>query len=89
MHFAGLDTLLWMGFCTQKPNDSLPALPESIEQARQEWLYARHFYNQVTDADLIEHAIYQIKASETKYNYLLKRAKRENLICSANRFEIE
>ena len=54
-------------------------LPEQIEQARQEWLNAQNYYNNVADVDLIDYAAYMIKAAEKKYTYLLKRARREGI----------
>ena len=49
-------------------------LLDAVEQARGEWLAAKAYFDSVTDPDLIEHAIYSIKASERKYAYLIKRA---------------
>ncbi|MDD4600706.1 hypothetical protein SDC9_15156 [bioreactor metagenome] len=79
MYFAGLDRVFGEGFGEKSPIGSLPTLPEVVEQAKQEWHYAQHLYNQVTDDDLIEYAIYLMKASEKKYIYLLKRARREGV----------
>lgn len=58
---------------------TLPGLSELVEQARKEWLYAQQYYNDVTEPDLVDYAIYLIKASETKYTYLLKQAKKEGI----------
>ncbi|CUH95655.1 hypothetical protein P22_1729 [Propionispora sp. 2/2-37] len=58
---------------------ALPGLPELVEQARKEWLYAQQYFNNVNEPDLVEYAIYLIKASEKKYNYLLKQAKKEGI----------
>lgn len=49
----------------------------AIEKARQEWLSARSYFDNVTDPDLIDHAIYCVEAAERKYMYLLKQAKKE------------
>jgi len=46
----------------------------AVEQARAEWLAAKTYFDNVTDPDLVDHAIYSIEASERKYMYLLKRA---------------
>ncbi|WP_078811038.1 DUF2508 family protein [Selenihalanaerobacter shriftii] len=44
--------------------------------ARQEWLEARQYFERVNDPDLIDYAIYSLEAAESKYNYLLKEARR-------------
>lgn len=54
-------------------------LLEQLEEARQEWLSAQNFYNNVTDADLVDYAAYLIQAAEKKYTYLLKRARHEGV----------
>lgn len=56
---------------------SIPTLPEMIEAARQDWLYAQQVYNDVSDEDLIDHAAYLIQAAEKKYVYLLKQARQQ------------
>ncbi len=40
-----------------------------------------NMYNnmQFADSDLIDYFTYQIKAEESKYNYLIKQAKKKNL----------
>ena len=40
-----------------------------------------NMYNnlQFADSDLIDYYTYQIKAEESKYNYLIKQAKKKNL----------
>jgi hypothetical protein len=48
---------------------------ENLERAQQEWKYARLYFDSVTDPDLIDHAIYNLEASEKKYTYLLKQAR--------------
>jgi hypothetical protein len=58
---------------------SLPPLTQQIEQARQEWVSAQNYYNNVSDVDLVDHAAYLIQAAEKKYTYLLKRARYEGV----------
>ncbi len=57
-----------------------------VEQARLEWQGARARFDQISDPDLIDHAIYNIEAAERRYIYLLKKAKEEgaNLYSVAN-----
>ncbi|NLY29463.1 MAG: YaaL family protein [Firmicutes bacterium] len=46
-----------------------------IEQARQEWLSAMAYFDNVEDPDLVDYAVYSVEAAERKYMYLLKKAK--------------
>ena len=48
---------------------------EAVEQAKQEWLNARRYFDNVVDPDLVDLAIYTMDAAERKYMYLLKQAK--------------
>lgn len=60
----------------------MPGLPEVVEQARQEWLGAQHYYNSVSDKDLVDHAVYMMQAAEKKYVYLLKQARQQGVTYS-------
>ena len=65
-------------------NDTLPVvheadLSEIVEAARQDWLMAQRYYDNVSDPDLVDHAVYQIQAAEKKYAYLLKEARRQGI----------
>ena len=61
---------------------SLPSLATVVEEARQEWLNAQHYYNTVSDQDLVDHAVYLIQATERKYMYLLKQARLAGIVYS-------
>ena len=50
-----------------------------IEEAKQDWLAARNYFNAVTDPELIDHAIYMMEAAEKRYVYLLKRAREDGI----------
>ena len=60
----------------------LPSLSIVVEEARQEWLNAQHYYNSVSDQDLVDHAVYLMQAAEKKYIYLLKQARQEGIVRS-------
>ena len=64
------------------PTAPVQALPDAVEQARREWLCAQNYYNSVSDADLIDHAVYLMQAAEKKYTYLLKKARNEGVTFS-------
>lgn len=68
-------------------NDAAPAtpepdLPQRIEAARQEWIMAQMYYNNVSDPDLVDHAVYEMQAAEKKYIYLLKQAREQGITYS-------
>ena len=52
---------------------------ELIEQARHEWQSARQRFEEISDPDLIDSAIYAIKSAERRYVYLLKKAREEEM----------
>ncbi|NMB40452.1 MAG: YaaL family protein [Firmicutes bacterium] len=48
-----------------------------IEKAKQEWLAALVLFNNVSEKDLIDHAIFNLNAAERRYVFLLKEAHRK------------
>ncbi|MDD3840239.1 MAG: YaaL family protein [Clostridia bacterium] len=48
---------------------------ESVKQAKEEWMAAQSYFQNVSDPDLIDYAIYSVEACRKKYVYLLKQAK--------------
>jgi len=52
-----------------------PSFLELVEQARQDWLAAKSYFESVSEPDLVDHAIYLVEAAETKYMYLLRKAR--------------
>ncbi len=50
-----------------------------INQAKEDWKNAQIYFEEVTDPDLIELAIYQMEAAKVFYMYLLKEAKRKGI----------
>ncbi len=53
------------------------ALTYDIRRAYADWQAAENYFENVTDPDLIDFAIYDIEAAKKKYIYMLKRAKAE------------
>lgn len=60
----------------------VPDLKAAVDQARRDWIMARTYFDNVTEPDLIDHAIYCIEAAEKKYMYLLKQARSQGLVMS-------
>lgn len=56
-------------------------LLQEIEEAKQQWKNMQNIYNELQDPGLIESVIYQMIATERKYEYLLRLAKAEHLSC--------
>ena len=52
-------------------------LVRMVQDAKEDWIYAKRYFNMVDDVDLIDYAVYRIAATERKYMYLLKDAKQE------------
>ncbi len=48
---------------------------EGLKDAHKEWKISEEYFEWVTDPDLIDYAIYELKASKIKYSYFLKKAK--------------
>ncbi len=54
-------------------------LIRSIKSAHSDWQRAEAMFHEVTDPDLVDHAIYDMMAAKMKYIYLLKTAKNKDL----------
>lgn len=48
---------------------------ELLEEAGMELKQARNLFTQVEDPEMIDYAIFQLKAAEQRYDYLLRRIK--------------
>lgn len=51
----------------------------AVHAARQEWYAAQSYFENVSDPELVDYAIYKIEAAKRKYMYLLKEARKEGL----------
>ncbi|HHV72088.1 MAG TPA: YaaL family protein [Clostridia bacterium] len=56
-----------------------PSLAETVEQAKQEWINAKRYFESVSDPELVDYSIYVLEAAERKYMYLLKKAREEGI----------
>lgn len=50
-----------------------------VEEARKEWVAAKNYFDNVSDPDLIDHAVYVSQAAEKRYMYLLKQARSQGV----------
>lgn len=55
-------------------------LLDMVQQAHKDWQIALNNYNHCSDPDFIDYSIYNIDAMEKKYVYLIKRARKENIV---------
>ncbi|WP_313342411.1 YaaL family protein [Sedimentibacter sp.] len=56
----------------------------SLENAKKEWEEAKNIFENVSEPDLVDYAIYNIEAAEKKYVYLLRKIKSEGTSESTN-----
>lgn len=50
-----------------------------LEEAHKDWNLSKAYFNDVTENELIDHAIYTMEAAEQRYSYLIKKAKEERI----------
>ncbi len=50
-----------------------------VKQAMEEWNRAEEFFENVSEPDLVDYAIYRVEASKRRYMYLLKQAKEKGV----------
>ncbi len=46
-----------------------------IQEARDEWYQAQNYFENVSEPDLVDYAIYKAEAAKKRYMYLLKLAR--------------
>lgn len=57
----------------------LPTFAEQVLQAKLEWKQAQLYFENVSDPDLVDHAIAVMHAAEKKYMYLVKVAREKGI----------
>lgn len=63
----------------QETEDSMDSIYNSIKNAKKNWEDAKNVFENVTNPDLIDYAIYNVDATEKRYTYLLKQIKSGNI----------
>ena len=61
-----------------KSSSSKDEMFTNIESAKKEWEDAKNIFENVSQPDLVDYAIYKVEAAEQKYVYLLKQYKSNN-----------
>lgn len=68
------------GFKVREKTDNYrEEICNAVAMAHQEWMDAQNFFENVIDADLVDHAIHKVEAAKSKYIYLLKLAKENGI----------
>ncbi len=64
---------------SQEEETSKESIYISLRKAKQDWENAKNIFENVTNPDLIDYAIYNVDAAEKRYMYLLKQIKSGNV----------
>ncbi len=48
---------------------------QAVSYAHGEWVDAQNYFNNVSEPELVDYAIYKMEAAKKKYIYLLKQAR--------------
>lgn len=54
-------------------------LAAAVDEARRQWVAARKFFDNVTETDLIDYAVFSIGAAEKRYMFLLDEARKQGV----------
>jgi hypothetical protein len=69
----------WLKVCmrefTAGDRDNRDDESKALEQAHQEWVAANRLFDYASEPELVDYAIFSLKAAEKQYVYLWKRAK--------------
>jgi hypothetical protein len=77
-----LARLVWtndVSSTTVKVTNGESEILDDLRNAYEEWQDANRKFEFAENADIVDYYTYKIKASETRYNYLIKKAKEEGL----------
>lgn len=61
-----------------KEDEQRDELATYLDEAKKEWDVANEYFQQVTDPDLIDYAIYRMEAAERKYMYFFDQVRQRN-----------
>lgn len=66
------------GFNSKEATNNSNDLYINLENAKKEWEEAKNIFENVSEPDLVDYAIYNVEAAEKKYVYLLRKIKNES-----------
>jgi DNA-binding transcriptional ArsR family regulator len=73
---GALVSVLHSAVSRKSKDDTIDRLLEDIEEIKLKIQAAESHFSEITDGDLIEANIYEIKSLNSRYRYLLREAKR-------------
>ncbi|WP_425446846.1 YaaL family protein [Dethiothermospora halolimnae] len=50
-----------------------------LNRAHEDWQDAEDYFNNVTESDLIDYAVFKLEATKKRYSYLLKEARKKGI----------
>ena len=59
----------------KKKDNPAAGIEEQARQALLAWKNAQNYFENVTDPDLVEYAVYDLEAAKRRYTYMLKCAR--------------
>jgi hypothetical protein len=76
----------WLKLCTQqfisRDRDRQDDESRALEHAHQEWLAANRLFDNATEPELVDYAIFSLQAAEKQFVYLWKRARERKAVHS-------
>lgn len=66
----------------KKEEESRREILENISQARSQWIRANQNFEHAQESDMVDYFVYEIKACQVRYEYLLKKAKESGIKAS-------
>ncbi len=75
LKFISMSVGVGLDVATTGDADERRALIQSLQDARVEWAEAVSNFEQVSEHDIVDYYIYRMKASQTRYQYFLRKAK--------------
>ena len=63
----------------EEKSEEKQELINSVHAAKKEWQAAQTYFENVSEPDLVDYAIYKMETARRKYMYLLKMASKEEL----------
>lgn len=76
-----------LSFGDRGKNNEREEILENIRLAHKQWKDREKFFQEVSEPDLVDYAIFQLEASRLKYIYLLKKFRKE--MDSIDDFELD
>lgn len=67
-------------FCAPRKRKTFPSDEELLQQAHEELINAQNLFSRVDEREMVDCAIYYMKAAEVRYDYLIKKIKQNRMV---------